>query len=163
MKDRVRQAVFNLIGPAVAGKHVLDLFAGTGALGLEALSRGAAGATFIEKHFPTADLVRKNVAELGVQSQCQVVAADTFLWCRKLPALPLMPWLVFISPPYDLYVEWTDEMIGLVSGLLEQAPPDSLFVVEADQRFDLARLPDPNKWDIRRYPPAIVGILQTAG
>src|SRR5438105_2010542 len=53
MKDRVREAVFNLLGPSVTGSHAIDLFAGTGALGLEALSRGAARATFIERHFPT--------------------------------------------------------------------------------------------------------------
>src|SRR5262249_42961688 len=56
MKDRVREALFNLIGPNVRGMHAIDLFAGTGALGLEAISRGAAGATFIERHYPTAEL-----------------------------------------------------------------------------------------------------------
>ena len=66
MKDRVREAVFNLLGPAVVGKHALDLFAGTGALGFEALSRGAAAATFVERHFPTADHLRQTAASLGV-------------------------------------------------------------------------------------------------
>src|SRR6478736_322408 len=54
MKDRVREAVFNLLGPQVAGSHAIDLFAGTGALGIEAISRGATKATFIERHLPTA-------------------------------------------------------------------------------------------------------------
>src|SRR5947207_6491605 len=54
MKDRVREAVFNLLGAQVAGTQAIDLFAGTGALGLEALSRGAAQATFIDRHLPTA-------------------------------------------------------------------------------------------------------------
>src|SRR6185369_13778531 len=53
MKDRVREAVFNLLGPGVKGSHAIDLFAGTGALGLEAISRGAAQATLIERHLPT--------------------------------------------------------------------------------------------------------------
>src|SRR5437868_14777408 len=57
MKDRVREAVFNLLGPQIAGSHAIDLFAGTGALGLEAISRGASKATFIERHLPTAKLI----------------------------------------------------------------------------------------------------------
>src|SRR4029453_14397542 len=60
MKDRVREAVFNLLGPGVQGAHALDLFAGTGALGLEAISRGAARATFLERHLPTCRLIEQN-------------------------------------------------------------------------------------------------------
>ena len=70
MKDRVREALFNLVGPSVIGSHAIDLFAGTGALGLEALSRGAARATFIERHYPTADTIKENIASLDVGSAC---------------------------------------------------------------------------------------------
>ena len=73
MKDRVREAVFNLIGPAVRGTHAIDLFAGTGALGLEALSRGAASALFVERHFPTADVIRQNVETLGVSNRATIL------------------------------------------------------------------------------------------
>ena len=52
MKNRVREALFNLIGPSIKGKHAIDLFAGTGALGLEAISRGAVSATLTEQHYP---------------------------------------------------------------------------------------------------------------
>src|SRR5579871_5940240 len=76
MKDRVREALFNLIGPAVKGVHAIDLFAGTGALGFEALSRGASGATFAERHFPTADLIKKNAAELGVGDRATIIPAN---------------------------------------------------------------------------------------
>src|SRR5688572_20874387 len=82
MKDRVREAVFNLVGPRVVGKLAIDLFAGTGALGLEALSRGAAKAIFLERHFPTAGIIRRNAATLGVADQCSVLPADTFIWAR---------------------------------------------------------------------------------
>src|ERR1700730_7109059 len=88
MKDRVREAVFNLIGPAVRGLHAIDLFAGTGALGLEALSRGAATATFVERHFPTADIIRQNVAELGVADRSTILPANVLLWSRRMPELP---------------------------------------------------------------------------
>ncbi len=65
MKDRVREALFNLVGPSVIDAHAIDLFAGTGALGLEALSRGAARATFVERHYPTAATIKENIATLA--------------------------------------------------------------------------------------------------
>ena len=160
MKDRVREAVFNLLGPTVRGKHAVDLFAGTGALGWEALSRGAVRATFIEQHLPTAAALRRTAAELGVEAETAVAAADAFLWFRRGGELGATPWLVFSSPPYDFYLDRREEMLALLSGLIAAAPMESLFVVESDSRFDLALLPDPAAWDIRRYPPAVVGIYE---
>ena len=83
MKDRLREAVFDVLATAVKGKHAIDLFAGTGALGLEALSRGATRATFIERHFPTARLIERNIASLGVTERATVYAGDAFLWPRQ--------------------------------------------------------------------------------
>lgn len=163
MKDRLREAVFNLIGPAVKGTYAIDLFGGTGALGLEALSRGAARATFIEQHHPTADLIARNAAELGVADSCTVVRGNVFLWFRRRPSLVTEPWLVFCSPPYDFYVERCDEMLSLIGGMIAAAPPGSIFVVEADERFDFGLLPTPEAWDVRPYPPAVVGIHRGAG
>ncbi|MEN6496060.1 MAG: SAM-dependent methyltransferase, partial [Thermoguttaceae bacterium] len=72
------------------------------------------------------------------------------------------PWLVFCSPPYAFYVERRDELLELLRTLLEAAPADSLFVVESDDRFDFGLLPEPSAWDVRRYPPAVVGIYEKA-
>jgi len=167
MKDRVREAVFNLVGPAVRGKRAVDLFAGTGALGLEAISRGAAAATFFERHFPTAAIIRENAAELGVEDVCDVIAADTFLWFRAGDEMhrlgePPLAWVVFCSPPFDFYTERLDDMLRLVENVLAAAPPESIFVVEADQYFDFGRLPRAQEWDVRAYSPAFVGILRMA-
>ena len=160
MKDRVREAVFNLVGPSVQGKHAVDLFAGTGALGLEAISRGAERATLIEQHVPTAAVIRRNVARLEVESLCEVVTANVFFWAGQPPELGATPWLVFSSPPYDFYVDRAGEMLDLVGGLIDSAPAESVFVVESDGRFDPAELPDPGAWDVRRYPPAVVAIYR---
>jgi 16S rRNA (guanine(966)-N(2))-methyltransferase RsmD len=158
MKDRTREAVFNLLGPFVVGKHAIDLFAGTGALGLEALSRGAAKATLIERHFPTARIIRKSIEELGVGQQADVVAADAFIWARRLPdGAP--PWVVFCSPPYDFYVERAEEMLQLIDRIVRSAPPESAVVVESDERFDVGRLPAADCWDVRCYRPASIAIL----
>jgi len=160
MKDRLREAVFNLVGPAVKGMHAVDLFAGTGALALEALSRGAGRATLIEQHVPTAAIIRRNVADLEAEPLCEVVTANVFLWAKRRPPLGPAPWLVFSSPPYDFYVDRADEMLDLLGGLIESVPPESLFVVESDDRFNVGTLPNPDSWDVRRYPPAIVAIYR---
>ncbi|MCA9240155.1 MAG: RsmD family RNA methyltransferase [Planctomycetales bacterium] len=169
MKHRVREAIFNLVGPRVEGKHALDLFAGTGALGLEALSRGAVQATFIERHLPTAEVVRQNIAELAEQNRADLLTTSAFLWAKRdLPRLRAdPPWLVFVSPPYDFYVEQSDSLLTMMNRLLAAAPIGSLFVVEADMRFDFRPLPlgvredrHAPGWDVREYPPAVVGVLE---
>ena len=160
MKDRLREAVFNLLGPNIRGMHAIDLFAGTGALAFEALSRGAARATLIEQHYPTAGVIRRNAAVLEVEEAIDLVTGNVFIWWKKkLGTTPAdTPWVVFCSPPYDFYVQRTEEMLELIGGLNQAAPAGSAFVVEADERFDFSQLPDPQAWDVRPYPPAVVGL-----
>ena len=158
MKDRTREAIFNLIGPDVVGIHALDLFAGTGALALEALSRGAAQATLVECHFPTVDIIKRNIRTLGVGDRTKVAAADTFYWVRHEWEPTADPWLILCSPPYDFFVERRADMLGLIHALIDRAQADSIFVVESDKRFDFTGLPRPDEWDVRRYPPAVVGV-----
>jgi 16S rRNA (guanine966-N2)-methyltransferase len=166
MKHRVREAIFNLIGTESAGRHAIDLFAGTGALGLEALSRGATSATFIERHVPSARVVEENFAELGVVDCVTMRVTSAFLWSKRdLPSVSDapprdLPWLVFCSPPYSFFVEREEEMRELLRAIVEHAPPASTLVIESDQSFDFARLIGDNEsaWDVRDYPPARVGI-----
>lgn len=160
MKDRVREAAFNLVGTAAHGKHAIDLFAGTGALGFEALSRGALRATMIEQHFPTARLIQQNAALLGVVERTEVHSANTLIWTQQHPLSVDLPWLVFCSPPYAFYVERQEDMLAMVGRLIEQAPPQSVFVLESDDRFDAELLPDAAAWDIRSYPPARLAIYR---
>lgn len=158
MKDRVREAVFNLLGDDVVDKLALDLFAGTGALGLEAISRGARQAIFVEQHFPTARAIRQNAALLGVADRVEVAGANVFVWADNAAIDASTPWLVFCSPPYAYFVERRAEMLALVGGLIERAPAESVFVVESDTRFDTSLLPPMPAWDVRQYPPAVVAI-----
>lgn len=103
--DRVREAVFNLLtngraardGDPVAGARVLDLFAGTGALGIEALSRGAGGAVFVDRGAAALDLLRRNLALARAGDRATVVAGDA----TRLGPCPGAPaTLVFLDPPY---------------------------------------------------------------
>jgi 16S rRNA (guanine966-N2)-methyltransferase len=168
MKHRTREAIFNLISTECGGRHAIDLFAGTGALGLEAISRGAASATFIEKHVPTARVVEENIRALGVADQSQLLVTSAFLWAKRdlLSAVALPPtqggWLVFCSPPYAFYSERQTEMIELVGRIQEYAPAGSIVIVEANEEFDFATfrgaLPTSEQWDVRAYAPAIVGV-----
>ena len=162
MKDRVREAVFNLIGPAIKGMYVIDLFGGTGAIAIEAISRGATAATIVEIHLPTASLLRQNLEALNLLPVCNLCKTDVFFWVKDGSEHPPKetPWIVFCSPPYDFYVSRQPEMLEMLNRLVDLAPDDSIFVIEADQRFDLTllpRVPEPNR--IRTYSPAVIAIF----
>lgn len=161
MKERVREAVFNLIGPSIKEKLAIDLFAGTGALGLEAISRGATGAHLIERHVPTSKLIRANAEALELVDQVTIYAHNSFIWVKnELPKLPQTPWVVFICPPYEFFVSRVEEMDKQIRTLIEKAPADSVLIVEFDSQFDGTNLPDAENWDVRVYSPAHVGIYR---
>ncbi len=164
MKDDIREAVFNLIGGWVPERAVFDLFSGTGAMGLEAISRGASRAFLVERHFPTLRVIRENVQSLGPDLPVKVVGEDTFFWVRQFlkqaDSWPSEPWLVFCCPPYDLFLSDTAKLMDMVSGLFQAAPEDSLFVVESDERFDTGQLPSSDAWFSRQYSPALISIYR---
>jgi 16S rRNA (guanine(966)-N(2))-methyltransferase RsmD len=99
--DRVRQALFNILGEGIVGARVLDLFAGSGAIGLEALSRGAQAVVFVEAHEPACRLIDKNLQLCGLQGPATVWRGDV------LEALPVLKSrgevfdVVFLDPPYQ--------------------------------------------------------------
>ncbi len=96
--EKVREALFNILG-SVEGDHVLDLFAGSGGLGIEALSRGAAHATFVDGGKLALTAVRANLKELGLEDRAKVIAGDAVTNAARL--VPTEPWrIVFIDPPY---------------------------------------------------------------
>lgn len=96
--DRVREAWFSVLGDAVAGARVLDLFAGSGALGIEALSRGAAHATFVELAAPSLRALRANVAALDVAGRVTVRRGDALRFVARLDRRAFD--LAFADPPY---------------------------------------------------------------
>ena len=99
-QDRVREAWFSILGDAVDGARVLDLFAGSGALGLESLSRGAASALFVEKARPSLLALEANIESLGVGALAKVRKGDALSFAETLEGGAYD--LVFADPPYDL-------------------------------------------------------------
>ncbi len=148
--EKVRQALFNILGPPPDDTHVLDLFAGSGALGLEALSRGAASVTFVERARPALAALRKNVESLDVASQVTIVTTDVERFLAAPPAgaaAPRWRW-IFLDPPYAAGVFET------TLGNLPRArlTPDADIIVEHAHRA-----PPPDRvgfllrTDLRRY------------
>ncbi len=162
MKDRVREMTFDLLGTAVRGATVLDLFAGTGALGFEALSRGAQRAIFAERHFPTADCLRDSSRELGLVDRVDVIPGDVLLWSRKMPPLSTeSPWIIFVSPPWKFFHTRLAEINSLLQALAAIAPGKSRLVVESDDQLAVESLPvrfgfheTEESWDTRAVSPA---------
>ena len=98
--DRVREAIFNILGPEVPGSLVLDLFAGTGALGIEALSRGAQAAVFVENHSTSLQVLRRNVDQCALSEVSRVLPLATEKALPKLAAAGAQFSLIFLDPPY---------------------------------------------------------------
>jgi 16S rRNA (guanine(966)-N(2))-methyltransferase RsmD len=118
--DRLRETLFNVLGPRVQGSRVLDAFAGTGAVGLEAISRGAAHVTFYESDPSAWKVTEANIAHCGVGEVCQVIRGD-FLKSRGESDCDL----VFLDPPYD-----DDDLNAVLRVAATHATPGGVVVLE---------------------------------
>jgi 16S rRNA (guanine966-N2)-methyltransferase len=137
--DRLRETLFNVLGPAVAGSRFLDLFAGTGAVGIEALSRDAIEVVFIENHAPAAALIRRNLESLGVRTGTLVLPVDALRGLEKLvakrkPGDPPFDF-VFIDPPYAAEEDYARVLRFL--GAVPLLAPASIVIAEHRRTFQL--------------------------
>lgn len=154
----VREALFSILGNAVPGRVFYDVFAGTGVVGLEAVSRGATAARLIEKDARAAADIQKYADKFGVSDRVQILRADAYRWAERwVPpgavgggASP--PVNLFLSPPFpDLDAAKLDDFLGLVRALLEKAPDESVLTIQAEDTFPTDAVPDPAAWDVRKY------------
>lgn len=132
--DRVREALFSSIGKLVDGAKVLDLYAGSGALGIEALSRGASHATFVESNRAAVEVIESNLEELGLKPRADVIQIDAAVFVRR-PSVKSYD-LVLIDPPYSVGLP-----SDVLEGLLDHLSQDALVVVEASSRLDDVAIP----------------------
>ena len=154
--DRVREAVFNLVGP-LDGARVLDLYAGSGAMGLEALSRGAEHATFVERDRVAAATIAKNAETLGLADAVTLRREDVRRVLAADASAGTLYDLVLVDPPYRM-------LPGLLPDLSRLVPPvvaaDGLVVVESEAR-DEPELPLPARTS-RRYGSVRVTVFEAA-
>jgi 16S rRNA (guanine966-N2)-methyltransferase len=137
--DRLRETLFNVIADRVAGSYFVDLFAGTGAVGIEALSRGARKVVFIEKHGPAAALIKKNLETLQVTEGAQVLAVDAVhaleVLAKTNSAVNSNPDIVFLDPPYGNAGDYDRVLTCLgCEALLHEG---SLVIAEHRRNFEL--------------------------
>ena len=125
--DRLRETLFNLLSTRIDNTVFVDAYAGTGAVGIEALSRGAVRAIFLEKNRKAADVIRENLASLGLLDRAKVAQGSVHLLLAANPGD-----IVFVDPPYEAHEEY-----DLAFGLLAENPPQ-LAVAQHSKRFDLA-------------------------
>jgi 16S rRNA (guanine966-N2)-methyltransferase len=152
--DRVREALFSILGARVEGARVLDLFAGSGALGLEALSRGAAAATFVDSAPAAVRAVRANLEALDAAAEVRRQDALRFLGGARDAACPYD--LVFLDPPYRLATRLGAELSEALPPVLA---PGATVVTESDRRRPLdLELP---LSDERRYGDTLIRIHGT--
>jgi 16S rRNA (guanine966-N2)-methyltransferase len=149
--DMVRESLFNILRELVVDRLVIDLFAGTGALGLEALSRGARQAIFVERDRENVALIHRNIATLRYQDRAGVRHADAYRWARSYAPADDAPVVVFLDPPYREYEIHAKYLNRMLAGLVGKLPAGSVIVLESGRTLDDRILPDFDAWDIRRY------------
>lgn len=155
--DRVREAWMSIVQPALDGADVLDLCAGSGALGLEALSRGAAHATFVERDPRVLATLRENIAALGAEASATVLRAEAgrFLAGLDRPAETVARTVAFADPPYG-------EGIALaVATRWLAAPFAAIFGVEHEAALTLPTPPAPATVDRRVYGDTAITLYRT--
>lgn len=124
--DRLREALFNVLAPKIRDAVFVDAYAGTGAVGIEALSRGARRCLFLERSKSALVVLRANLESLGLTGRAQVIAGKAALWLDKYPA-----GIVFLDPPYDREREYAASL-----DVLGEHPPP-LVIVQHDSRQPL--------------------------
>lgn len=149
--DLVRESIFNILREAVVDRVVVDLFAGTGAIGLEALSRGAARAIFVEQNRENVALIYRNLATLRYEDRVRVLPTDAYRWVRTFTPVDNEPMVVLLDPPYREYETNWKKVNLLLSTLLEKLPEGSTIGVECGRELSERVLPGFDAWDIRRY------------
>jgi len=137
--DKLRETLFNVIGEMIVGARFVDLFAGTGAVGIEALSRGAHEAIFVEKHPPAAALIKKNLESLKIRKDACVLKSDALRALKQIAQEPVAESaridILFLDPPYAEKEQYGNVLsfLGGANSLAENA----VVIAEHQRSLDL--------------------------
>jgi 16S rRNA (guanine(966)-N(2))-methyltransferase RsmD len=158
--DRVKVALFDILAPEISGASVLDLFSGTGAVGIEALSRGAARVVFVDSEPAAIRVIHENLKRTGLSSGAQVVRTDAFRFLdrRGVPAFDV----IYIAPPQ--YRGMWREALQQVDRRAEWLVPDGQAIVQVDPReFTEVHLTVLREVDTRRYGSTLLAFYERPG
>jgi 16S rRNA (guanine966-N2)-methyltransferase len=147
--DRLRETLFNVLtagNPVVLeGTVWLDLFAGTGAVGIEALSRGAGMVHFVESTARAAELIKQNLASLGIKAGFQILKQESIRALRALGSSAVVADFIFLDPPYDMEEAYRQTLETLSKSRLLK--PEGIVIAEHQKKFDPGESLEP----LRRY------------
>ncbi len=160
ISDRAKEALFNLLGSDVENAAVLDLFAGTGSVGIEALSRGAASATFVEKDRAAAGVITANLRRTGLAGRGQVVRSDVFIYLRNTPRAGFD--YLHVAPPQ--YKDLWAATLQALDARPAWVNPDGIVVAQIDPR-EFKELPLQNLrfYEQRRYGNTVLCFYERPG
>jgi 16S rRNA (guanine966-N2)-methyltransferase len=133
--DRLRETLFNVLGPAVRESLFVDLYAGTGAIGIEAVSRGAREVILVEAHNATARLARENIELLGISASAEVIEDDALHGLETLASRRLLADFIFLDPPYEESNQYRKVLEYLDCSHL--VAPYGIVIVEHDHKLEL--------------------------
>jgi 16S rRNA (guanine966-N2)-methyltransferase len=151
----VKEAIFNLVAGRIEGARVVDLFAGSGALGIEALSRGADHVTFVDREPRGLAILRQNLDALGFKQRARVVRADVARWLEGGPDEMREAGVVFLDPPYD------DPVFERTLRALDRHEGEITVVAEYSRRQTLPALERLRTIREKRYGDTMVAVLGT--
>jgi 16S rRNA (guanine(966)-N(2))-methyltransferase RsmD len=146
----LREALFNMLQSSVPDRPFYDVFAGTGVVGLEALSRGAERVEFVERDPRAAAEIERNLREFGVADRASVVRADAYRWAQRWQGLS-EPVNVFVGPPYPDFKNRFDDLVMLIADLQTKSGPGSVLVLQAERTLDPCQLPASDIWKSHTY------------
>lgn len=147
--DLRREAIFNLLGPLIDDQPFFDIFSGTGAMGLEALSRGARSSEHVEMSRKAQDLIRRNIAAVRYQAKAKLVPTNAYRWIES--HRPRVPGIYFLDPPFPEYETHPERFTKYLAMLMERVQAGSIIIVESRWKLDPEVLPDLETWYLRKY------------
>ena len=157
--DKVREALFSILGNAVPGRAFVDIFAGTGVMGMEALSRGASQALFVERDPRLAGDIERHLQQFKVDRLARVYRTDAYRWASHWNA-PAEPVNVFVSPPFIDLSEQSDNLVQLLSDLQAKLVFDSVLILQSERDAALEALPIFKDWEKRTYGRNVLFLWQ---
>lgn len=149
--QRVRESLFSILGNAIPGQPFVDVFAGTGVVGLEAISRGASSATFVERDNRLAKEIEAHLRQFGIDREGQLLRMDVYRWAERWRPKPGEAVNVFVSPPFPDLEQRAADFHRLIATLQAKLPAGSVLTLQLEDNFEWTTLPDAERWEARKY------------